>query len=180
MDRHRTGANAEPKEDTSMAKACDLQAPRRRDGASPSVTPAKSLRLFFALGVMTWLVSACASLEPVQQFAAGVDGLARSSNDFYRMSAESDRRLRMKVLDPIDREALNSQINALSKWWQKIDDARAAAGDTKQLEEAAAALGQITREVNKARDELKKVAVVIHNAARAIAVAEKVAKLLIA
>ena len=88
--------------------------------------------------------------------------------------------IRKKILDPIDREALNSQINALSKWWQKIDDARAAAGDAEQLEEAAAALGLVTREVNKARDELKKVAVVIHNAARAIAVAEKVAKLLIA
>jgi hypothetical protein len=88
--------------------------------------------------------------------------------------------IRRRTLDPIDREALNSQINALAKWWQKIDDARAATGDAEELEEAVAALGKVTSEVNKARDELKKVAVVIHNAARAIAVAEKVAKLLAA
>jgi hypothetical protein len=48
------------------------------------------------------------------------------------------------------------------------------------LEATATALGQVPRDVNKTRDDLKKVAVVIHNAARAIAVAEEVGKLLLA
>ena len=85
---------------------------------------------------------------------------------------------RKKVTDPIDRDALNSQILALAKWWQKIDDARAAAGAQDGTESAAQALGQITGDIKRTREDLQKVAQIIHATARAIALAEKVAKLL--
>ena len=132
----------------------------RTSGASstrrsqPAVIPAGSLRLCLALGVMTWLVSACASLEPVQQFAAGVDGLARSSNDFYRMSAESDRRLRMSTVDLTEPwtkavggdEVLSeirrhqAAVGALQAYARALNEL-ATVSDGKEVEAAAKELG---------------------------------------
>jgi hypothetical protein len=139
-----------------MAKACDLQAPRtrRQGGVGPRVSPTGSLRLCLALTVTTWLVSACASLEPVQQFAAGVDGLASSSNDFYRMSAESDRRLRMSNVDLTDpwikavggEEVLSeirrhqAAVGALHAYARALNEL-ATVSDGKEVEAAAKELG---------------------------------------
>ena len=84
--------------------------------------------------------------------------------------------LRAKIGDQDDRAALNSQIMALSKWWHKLD-VQDFKQDTEALVKATESLGAITGELKKQKKKkLSNVAGVIQQAARAIAVAEKVAK----
>ncbi len=85
--------------------------------------------------------------------------------------------IREKVTDSIDRSAINNQIKALTKWWRAIDDERAEHSNA-ELDEAKSALEKITRDLKVEKKKLASVAVVIHRAAQAIAIAERVAKAL--
>lgn len=85
--------------------------------------------------------------------------------------------IREKVTDAIDRAAINNQIKALTKWWRAIDDERAESSNN-ELDHAKSALEKITHDLKAEKKKLANVAVVIHRAAQAIAIAEKVAKLL--
>ncbi len=86
--------------------------------------------------------------------------------------------IREKITDSIDRAAINSQIKALAKWWRTIDDLRAGQ-DNNEIAKAKKALADITKELKGEKKKLKRVAVVIHQVARAIAIAEKVAKVIV-
>lgn len=86
--------------------------------------------------------------------------------------------IREQVTDSVDRSAINNQIRALTKWWRAIDDERA--GQTnEEIDRAQTALNAITRDLKKEKKELKRVATVIHRAAQAIGVAEKVLKAIV-
>lgn len=85
--------------------------------------------------------------------------------------------IREKVSDTIDRSAINNQIKALTKWWRTIDDERAEQSN-KELDSSKAALEQITQDLKSEKKKLTNIAVVIHRGAQAIAIAEKVAKLI--
>ncbi len=84
--------------------------------------------------------------------------------------------IREKISNSIDRAAINNQIMALTKLWRKIDDIRASKprGD---LADAQSSLEGISKELKKEKKKLENVAKVIYKAAQAIAVAEKVLKL---
>lgn len=84
--------------------------------------------------------------------------------------------IREKVTDSTDRSAINNQIKALTKWWRTIDDKRAEQSDS-EIDNAKKSLEAITKDLKAEKKNLKKVAVVIHRAAQAIAIAEKIAKL---
>lgn len=83
--------------------------------------------------------------------------------------------IREQVTESIDRSAINSQIKALSKWWRKIDLERAKQSGV-EMEDAKAALEQITQDLSAEKKQLTQVAKAIHRGAQAIAIAEKVAK----
>ncbi|MCF6251884.1 MAG: hypothetical protein L3J75_11540 [Methylococcaceae bacterium] len=84
--------------------------------------------------------------------------------------------IREQMTDSIDRAALNNQIVALTKWWRKLDDIRAS--ETRDdLADAQQSLKEISKELKKEKKKLENVAKVIHKAAQAIAIAEKVVKL---
>jgi len=85
--------------------------------------------------------------------------------------------IREKVSDTIDREAINNQIKALSEWWQTIDNERAAQTSL-ELDEAKDTLQKITVDLKAEKKQLTNVAVAIHRGAQAVAVAEKIAKLI--
>ncbi len=85
--------------------------------------------------------------------------------------------IREKVTDSIDRSAINNQIKALTKWWRTIDDERAGQSND-EINNAKNSLEQITKDLKAEKNKLTNVAVVIHRAAQAIAIAEKVAKLI--
>jgi phytoene/squalene synthetase len=84
--------------------------------------------------------------------------------------------IREQVTDTVDRSAINNQIKALTKWWRTIDDERAGQSNN-EIDNAKKALVEITKDLKAEKKNLKKVAVVIHRAAQAIAIVEKVAKL---
>ncbi|WP_031433415.1 hypothetical protein [Methylomarinum vadi] len=84
--------------------------------------------------------------------------------------------IREQTQDKIDRAAINNQIMALTSLWRKIDDARAGEGND-ELTEAKTTLEGITQELKQEKNNLQNVAKVIYRAAQAIAVAEKVVKL---
>ncbi|MEQ1621946.1 MAG: hypothetical protein ABL919_11110 [Methylococcales bacterium] len=86
--------------------------------------------------------------------------------------------LREQVSDGTDRAAINNQITALTKWWRKIDDLRASEPKP-GLAEAKTALEGIVVDLKKEKKKLESVAKVIYRAAQAIAIAEKVAKLVV-
>ncbi len=83
--------------------------------------------------------------------------------------------IREKVTDSTDRSAINNQIKALTKHWRAIDDERAGESDS-EIDSAKKSLEGITKDLKAEKKKLKRVAVVIHRAAQAIAIAEKVAK----
>jgi len=85
--------------------------------------------------------------------------------------------IREKVTDPIDRSAINNQIKALTKWWRTIDDERSGQTNN-EIDNAKTSLQKITKDIKEEKEKLTQVAVVIHRAAQAIAIAEKVAKLI--
>lgn len=85
--------------------------------------------------------------------------------------------IREKVTDPIDRSAINNQIKALTKWWRTIDDERSGQTNN-EIDNAKASLQKITKDLKQEKEKLTQVAVVIHRAAQAIAIAEKIAKLI--
>jgi len=85
--------------------------------------------------------------------------------------------IREKAQDATDRAAINNQIKALTKWWRAIDDERAEQTN-EALSEAKAALTKITEDLKAEKKKLSNIAVVIHRGAQAIAIAEKVAKLI--
>jgi len=87
--------------------------------------------------------------------------------------------IREQTIDSTDRAALNSQIMALSKWWRKIDHIRASEPD-ERLADSVSRLDEITKELKKEKKKLQNIAKVIHRAAQAIAIAEKVATLVAA
>jgi predicted phage tail protein len=84
--------------------------------------------------------------------------------------------IREQMTDTIDRAALNNQIMALTKWWRKLDDIRASE-PRDDLADAQKSLEDISKELKKEKKKLENVAKVIHKAAQAIAIAEKVVKL---
>lgn len=84
--------------------------------------------------------------------------------------------IREQTSDSVDRAAINSQIKALSKKWRTIDDERAGQSNA-EIIKAKTDLAAITKDLKAEKKKLKKVAVVIHRAAQAIAIAEKVAKM---
>ena len=84
--------------------------------------------------------------------------------------------LREQAADATDRAAINNQIMALSKWWRKLDDLRAAEPKP-GLAEAKVALEGIVTDIKQEKKKLENVADIIYKAAKAIAIAEKVAKL---
>jgi len=84
--------------------------------------------------------------------------------------------IREQMTDTIDRAALNNQIMALTKWWRKLDDIRASE-PRDDLTDAQKSLEDISKELKKEKKKLENVAKVIHKAAQAIAIAEKVVKL---
>ena len=84
--------------------------------------------------------------------------------------------IREQTVDKIDRAAINNQVMALNSLWRKIDDARASEG-IDQLVEAKTALEGITQDLKKEKKKLENVAKVIYRAAQAIAIAEKVVKM---
>ncbi len=86
--------------------------------------------------------------------------------------------IREKITDSIDRAAINSQIKAMTKWWRKIDDIRAGQTNT-EITDARKALADITKELKGEKKKLKNVSVIIHRGARVIAIAEKVAKVIV-
>ena len=86
--------------------------------------------------------------------------------------------IREQITNSIDRAAINSQIKALTKWWRRIDDIRAGQSNN-EISDAKKALVAITKELKGEKKKLKKVAVVIHRAAQAIAIAEKIAKMIV-
>ena len=86
--------------------------------------------------------------------------------------------IREQMTDAIDRAAINNQIMALTKWWRKIDDIRASE-PRDDLADAKASLEGITKDLKKEKKKLENVAKVIHKAAQAIAIAEKVFKLVV-
>lgn len=85
--------------------------------------------------------------------------------------------IREKVTDPIDRSAINNQIQALTKWWRTIDDVRSSQTNN-EIDNAKDALQKITGDLKTEKDKLTQVTVVIHRTAQAIAIAERVAKLI--
>lgn len=85
--------------------------------------------------------------------------------------------IREKVTDAIDRSAINNQIKALTKWWRTIDDERAE-HSSPELDNSKAALEKITLDLKAEKKKLTNIAVVVHRGAQAIAIAEKVAKLI--
>jgi predicted phage tail protein len=84
--------------------------------------------------------------------------------------------IREQMTNTIDRAALNNQIMALTKWWRKLDDIRASE-PRDDLADAQKSLEDISKELKKEKKKLENVAKVIHKAAQAIAIAEKVVKL---
>ena len=86
--------------------------------------------------------------------------------------------IREKITDSIDRAAVNSQIKAMTKWWRKIDDIRAGQTNN-EITDAGKALAAITKELKGEKKKLKNVSIVIHRGARVIALAEKVAKVIV-
>ncbi len=86
--------------------------------------------------------------------------------------------IREQITDSVDRAAINSQIKALTKWWRTIDDERAGQSNP-DITDAKNALAAISKELKTEKKKLKKVAVVIHRAAQAIAIAEKIAKMIV-
>jgi hypothetical protein len=85
--------------------------------------------------------------------------------------------IRERVTDAVDRSAINNQIKALTKWWRTIDDERASHSND-EIDAAKKSLEQITKDLKAEKEKLTNVAVVIHRAAQAIAIAERVAKLI--
>ena len=86
--------------------------------------------------------------------------------------------IRERMTDAIDRAAINNQIIALTKLWRKIDDIRVSE-PRDDLADAKTSLEGITKELKKEKKKLENVAKVIHKAAQAIAIAEKVVKLVV-
>lgn len=86
--------------------------------------------------------------------------------------------IRENVSDATDRSVINNQIRDLSQWWRAIDDKRAAQTDS-ELDTANTALAQITQDLASEKKKLTQVAVVIHRASQAVAIAEKVAQRLV-
>ena len=86
--------------------------------------------------------------------------------------------IREKVEDDTDRRAIASQVIALGKWWRKLDVARLAQPD-ERLKSAKDELHSVAGDLKTQKRRLTQVAKVIHGAARAIAIAEKIAKLAI-
>lgn len=84
--------------------------------------------------------------------------------------------IREQTPDAIDRAAINNQIMALTKWWRKIDDIRAYE-PRNDLDESKAALEAICNDLKAEKKKLKNIQKVIYRASQAIAIAEKVVKL---
>lgn len=79
---------------------------------------------------------------------------------------------RSKVDDEVDRSAINSQILALGKLWFKLDN-EDTSRSTDEVKDAIKHLGVVSKELKKQKQRLTDVAKVIHQAARAIALANK-------
>ncbi len=84
--------------------------------------------------------------------------------------------IRVQVTDSVDRSAINNQIKALTKWWRTIDDIRASQSND-EIDKAKKELMAITKDLKMEKKKVQKVAVVIHRGAQAIAIAERVAKM---
>lgn len=84
--------------------------------------------------------------------------------------------IREQVTDPTERAEINSQIKALTKCWKTIDNTRASQSNH-AIDDAKKVLEEITKDLKVQKKKLQKVAEVIHRAAQAVAIAERVIKL---
>lgn len=84
--------------------------------------------------------------------------------------------IRVKVTNAETRWAITSQMQALTKWWRRIE-AIEYNQVSQDVKDAADKLRKVTNDIKKERKKLQNVEKVIGYAARAIAVAEKIAKM---
>jgi len=84
--------------------------------------------------------------------------------------------IREQVTDLVERAEINSQIKSLTKCWKTIDNIRASQSKH-AIDDAKKELEEITKELKVQKKQLKKVTEVIHRAAQAVAIAERVVKL---
>jgi len=84
--------------------------------------------------------------------------------------------IREQVADPAERAEINSQIKSLTKSWKTIDNIRASQSNY-AIDDAKKELEEITKDLKVQKKKLQKVAEVIHRAAQAVAIAERVIKL---
>jgi len=84
--------------------------------------------------------------------------------------------IREQVRGPAERAEINSQIKALTKYWKTIDNMRASQSNH-AIDDAKKELEEITKDLKVQKKQLIKVAETIHRAAQAVAIAERVVKL---
>ncbi len=84
--------------------------------------------------------------------------------------------IREQVTNSAERVEINSQIKALTKSWKTIDNMRAGQNN-QAIDDAKKELEEITIDLRVQKKQLKKVTEVIHRAAQAVAIAERVIKL---
>lgn len=85
--------------------------------------------------------------------------------------------IREKSSDRYDRAAVASQLAALGKWWRKLDALRMEQA-VDGLENDVKVLKKIQAELKKQKARLTSIAKVIEGAAKAIAIAERVWKMI--
>ncbi len=81
-----------------------------------------------------------------------------------------------QVTDPTERAEINSQIKALTKCWKTIDNRRAGESND-AIDNAKKELEAINKDLKVQKKKLQKVAEVVRRAAQAVAIAERVAKM---
>jgi hypothetical protein len=78
----------------------------------------------------------------------------------------------------IDRLAIDAQIRDLAGKWLELDALRAATAPSAEIREAVDTLDQIDDDIEKASKEIEQIAKVIHLAAQAVGVIERILSLI--
>lgn len=76
-----------------------------------------------------------------------------------------------------DRLAIDAQIRDLAGKWLELDAIRASMDPSEEIEDAVENLTKIDDDIDKAANQLRDIAKVIHLAAQAVGVIEKILKL---
>jgi len=84
-----------------------------------------------------------------------------------------DAKDRHQVLE--DREALDRQMQALSRYWSKLEELGTRAR-TPEVTETAASLGSIAATLAQERERLETTAAFLHQAAEALGLVERLAR----